>query len=121
MNERTYILRDVGVVDRCVRTLSELDLSRCWEVVIRPWREKRSDEQNALFHVLIAKVASATGNDADTVKAFFKNEFGPKRVAYIHGEARAVPKESSSYTVEEMSEVIDRSMQWAAMEYGIKV
>jgi len=121
VSERTYILRDGGVRDRCLRALGDLDLSKCYEVVIRPWKAKRTDEQNAFWHVLIGKVASATGNDAETIKDFFKNEFGPKRVVMIHGEARAVPKPSSAYSVEEMSEVIERSIEWALVEFGIKV
>lgn len=118
--ERTYILRDDGVRARCLRTLTEINLAQCWEVVIRPWRAKRSDEQNALFHVIVSKVATATGNDPEDVKSYLKGEFGPKRAVVIHGETRMVPKESSSYTAEEMSEMIDRAREWAALEWGIE-
>lgn len=121
MSGRTYVLRDEGVRQRFKDFIDQLDLSKCWEVSLRPWKAKRTDEQNALFHALIQQIATETGNDPAAVKDYLKTEFGPKRAVKVHGEVRMVPKGSSDYDVGEMSEMIDRARAWAANEYGIFV
>lgn len=119
MTERSYVLRDQGVKERFKAFIDQLDPTKLWEVTIRPFAAKRSVEQNALFHALVQEIAGSTGNDPDTVKDYLKDRFGPRRLVTVHGEERLVPKSTTQYSVEEMSELIDRSKAWAATELGI--
>jgi hypothetical protein len=118
---RTYVLRDAGVRERFKAFVDELPQDQLWEVTVSRYNAKSSAGQMGKWHAMIGEIARATGNDPAAVKDFLKNEFGPKREVVIHGECRVVPKSSTQYSAEEMSEMIDRTTSWAAHELQLFV
>lgn len=118
---RTYVLRDDGVRARFKAFLDELPRDQLWEVTVAPFKAKASGGQMAKWHAQIGEIARETGNDPGDVKDFLKNEFGPKNEVMIRGESRLVPKSSTRFTAEELSEMIDRTSQWAAAEFQLFV
>lgn len=116
---RTYILRDTGVRERFKRFLDSLPSDKVFEVTVAPFKERHTSAQRAKWHAVISEIARETGNDPDDVKDALKEMFGPKREVTIKGVSRMVPKSSTVYSVEEYSEMIDRTSAWAAHEFGM--
>lgn len=116
MSQRTYVLRDAGVKDRFKRFIDSLPADKVFEVTVSPFKERHTGAQRAKWHAMISEIARETGNDPDDVKDALKEMFGPKREVTIRGVSRLVPKSSALYSVEEYSEMIDRTSAWASHE-----
>lgn len=118
---RTYVLRDDAIRARFKAFIDELPRDKLWEVTIAPFKPRHSAGQRAKWHAQIAEIARETGNDPEDVKDYLKNTFGPKHEVAIAGNVRVVPRPSSKYTLEEYSEMIDRTTAWAARELQLMV
>lgn len=54
------------------------ELGREVAISYEEWREIRSLPQNALFHLIISKIARGTANTPDQVKEYLKETYGPR-------------------------------------------
>jgi hypothetical protein len=86
----------VQVQARLVALQPELAKGKVFECVIKPFREKRSLDANAYFHVLVEKIAKALKCGADEMKVKMNLEYGT--MEDIDGEkvAIALPKKTDA-------------------------
>lgn len=114
-----HLARGKEALERVAALVANLSPDKPWSITIAEYHARRTLEQNDRFHKIIAIIASETGNDTRALKAWAKDEWGPKMEVRIGDEVRLVPKSSADFTVAEMSEVMDRFEAWAATEWGV--
>lgn len=91
------VLRTLTAVDRLRDTLNALVVFGPVEVVWKPWKPRRSDQQNrALWGVAYKTLADATGNDPDDLHTYFLGEWAGWQTVNVMGQARRLPKRRSS-------------------------
>ena len=94
-----------------------LDHEDDWLVIeIKPWKPRRSLDQNAIWHKLLDLIAKETGNDLETVKAYIKEEYGYK----VEFRGKLIPKPSHLYTSADWEALMGPTLALAA-EYGISL
>lgn len=136
MTERTYKLIDNERRDNCARYVASLPTGTKppLEVLIRPYRKRRSSDQNSRYWwmlTLIAQEAHRSGlscdpetgesvyRDPETFHEYFKRRFLGKRVV-IDGDIELLPESSARQTVMEFADYMTQVEAWAA-EHGIVI
>jgi len=112
-----YILRNKSVRDNCINAIYGLDVDAMppQEIVIRPYRQKRSLQQNALLHKWFDEIAKTTGEySADDIKTLMKAKFSPTKL--VCGEM--IPTATSKLNSAQMAEFMDQVSGFAAT-YGV--
>lgn len=116
------ILRDDTMRARVLDLIARLDLSKPWEITVKPWRKKRTLSQNALYHKwlgeVVAMVAEHTGHDHDDIHDFCKRKFLKPRVVEINGEVHE-RYTTTDLETPEMSAYMDKVYGWATSELGL--
>lgn len=54
--KRKFILRNSAIRERCVAHIYELPLEHEWEVVIRPYKQDKTREQEEKYHAMIGDI-----------------------------------------------------------------
>jgi AraC-like DNA-binding protein len=117
----TFICREKAQLDQAAEMVANLAPDKPWRITIGRYQMRRSLEENAMFHAIVAAIASETGNSPGALKEHFKAEFGPTVTLEIDGKVITVPKPSREYTVGEMAEMITNVQAFASSELGITV
>lgn len=104
-----YVLSNAYEVAKCKKSILRY-IDKGAKIEVKKI-DKRSLDQNGLFHVLIKCWADESGEpDFEEAKEIIKAQVGAKY------ERSGLPKPSSSYTVEEMRLTIDRFYNWAGLQ-----
>ena len=122
MNKR-WILRSDNIRNLCVSWLSEIELreDHLIEVVVKPYKKNRSLEQNDMFHAWCGSIADKTGHSKEEIKnILIETVFGTEEYINLQGDQRTRIRQTSSMTLGEMSELIERSTQ-IGIELGADV
>ena len=122
MNKR-WILRSDNIRNLCVSWLSEIELreDHLIEVVVKPYKKNRSLEQNDMFHAWCGSIADKTGHSKEEIKnILIETVFGTEEYVNLQGNQRTRIRQTSSMTIVEMSELIERSTQ-IGIELGADV
>ena len=122
MNKR-WILRSDNIRNLCVSWLSEIELreDHLIEVVVKPYKKNRSLEQNDMFHAWCGSIADKTGHSKEEIKnILIETVFGTEEYVNLQGNQRTRIRQTSSMTIGEMSELIERSTQ-IGIELGADV
>lgn len=122
MNKR-WILRNDTIRNLCVSWLSAIELSddHLIEVVVKPYKKNRSLEQNDMFHAWCGSIADKTGHTKEEIKnILIETVFGTEEYINLQGDQRTRIRQTSSMTIGEMSELIERSTQ-IGIELGADV
>ena len=122
MNKR-WILRNDTIRNLCVSWLSAIELSEdhLIEVVVKPYKKNRSLEQNDMFHAWCGSIADKTGHTKEEIKnILIETVFGTEEYINLQGDQRTRIRQTSSMTLGEMSELIERSTQ-IGIELGADV
>lgn len=128
MKEQSVILRRLmsrdGLIQRIGCVLLNLDVAEDWEVVIRPYRRKRSDPQNrylwSLYDYIIRTGGeSMAGWTRDDLHDFFLiNHFGGE-TKQLFGKRRITPvRRSSRLNKQEFTDYVESIMRFMA-ERGV--
>jgi hypothetical protein len=119
LNEARFMgtVQDAGYIDmdwpRAFQThLLHLRGKRV-DVTVEAHRARRSDDQNKLFHVLCHAIGDHLGWEMEEVKEYLKQKF-----LLIEKDGRQFCRPTSSLDTAGMSDLIERSIRWAAMELG---
>ena len=122
MTERRFVLHSAAILDHMVAFLSKhLGGDRPLEVIVRPYIEKRSLEQNArlwLLHTAAAKVVGCSPEDMheDMLCAMF----GYTEVRMPSGDLKRVPlKRSSARNRKEFAEFMEYVESFYIRELGV--
>lgn len=118
MNQRSFIVRNDFVRNGVLAFIAKMPFD--WEVICRPFVEKRSLEQNARLWMLHSKAASETGHSAEEMHEFaLMRHFGTKEIS-VGGLTRLVPlKRSSARNRKEFTEFMESTEAWYIAELGV--
>ena len=116
--KRRWILRNARVRDLACSILGELNLQDepndepVLELILRPYKENRSLEQNDMFHAWCGSIAEKTGHSKAEIKdILLETTFGSEEYLNLKKEKRTRLRQTSGLTKNEMSELIERSVQ----------
>ena len=116
--KRRWILRNARVRDLACSILGELKLQDepndepILELILRPYKENRSLEQNDMFHAWCGSIAEKTGHSKAEIKdILLETTFGSEEYLNLQEEKRVRLRQTSGLTKNEMSELIERSVQ----------
>ena len=125
--KRRWILRNARVRDFACSVLGELNLQDepndepVLELILRPYKENRSLEQNDMFHAWCGSIAEKTGHSKAEIKdILLETVFGTEEYLNLKKEKRTRLRQTSGLTKNEMSELIERSVQ-IGIELGADV
>ena len=106
-------------VSKVVKELGANLGDKPYTVSIKRFHRPRSLDQNKKLHAMIRELALHCGYAESQMKEIVKAQFGPMKAVKI-GDRREVshPKGTSEYTVQEMSDFMERLYQLAA-EIGL--
>jgi len=122
MNKR-WILRSDNIRNLCVGWLQAIVLEdeNLIEVTAKPYKKNRSLEQNDMFHAWCGSIADKTGHTKEEIKnILIETVFGTEEYINLQGDQRTRIRQTSSMTLGEMSELIERSTQ-IGIELGADV
>jgi hypothetical protein len=77
------------------------------EVVVKPFRSRRSLDQNAKMHVMIRDLAAHLGYTQSELKDYLKHEYGPTKTLQIGETQKVIPLSTSEYNRAEAGEIIE--------------
>lgn len=78
-----------------------------YSVEVRPFKPKRTLDQNAKMHVMIRELATHIGYSDSELKDFLKAEYGPTKTIQIGESQKAIPVSTSEYNRTEAGEMIE--------------
>jgi hypothetical protein len=84
-----------------------------------PFKPPRTNEQNALLHVLFREVANHVGRSEDEIKDIFKYQYGTMKKLELFGNVSYVPKGTSEYNKQELSDMVEQVYRKGA-EWGVE-
>ena len=120
----TYVLRSYEVAERCIEKIMSISNSNSTtstpltEVVIREHKSKRSVDQNNRYWAILRGFASHTGHTADELHKMMSIEIlGWENIKSLSGEEHLIPKQTSSLTVQEFAEYMER-VESIGADYG---
>jgi hypothetical protein len=121
---RTFVLhagKDWGrIVSGLIQHLKLLERDKSWQVTVQPYKEDKTSDQRAFFHVLCGVFSSETGYTKDEIKQLCKQVcFGTTEVI-IGGREVEVVMASEKAKRDEYSELIETCYRLAA-EAGIQL
>ena len=124
MQAMTYVLRSYEVAERCIEKIMSISNSNSTtstpltEVVIREHKSKRSVDQNNRYWAILRGFASHTGHTADELHKMMSIEIlGWENIKSLSGEEHLIPKQTSSLTVQEFAEYMER-VESIGADYG---
>jgi len=101
-----------------MRLISALDLSaKRWQVEVKPFVKKRSNQQLGLYWKWLAIIADETGNDKDDLHDFFKAKFLEPETREVMGTA--VMRYSTDGDAARMTRYMDKVMAFVTSQLGI--
>ncbi len=102
------IVRDEGALRAAIPGfVSKMVPGKPYEVWIRPFKRRRSLDQNAKMHAMIRELAKHIGYSETELKDYLKSAYGPHETRNLFGSDTVVPKSTSNYTVDEAGEMIE--------------
>tara|TARA_Y100001951_G_C11250109_1_gene245813 strand:- start:13 stop:399 length:387 start_codon:yes stop_codon:yes gene_type:complete len=111
-----FILRGDKVKTRCINWITDFKLNEnpVIEIIIRPYKKSRSQEQNDTFHMWCGSIAEHTGHLKEEIKEYLvESAFGLEEYTNIKGETRNRVRQTSSMSVGEMSHLLEVAMRLA--------
>lgn len=88
-------------------------------IEIKPYKPPRTNEQNALLHVLFREVANHVGRSEDEIKDIFKYQYGHMKRIELFGSVTYVPKGTSEYNKQELSDMVEQVYR-KGNEWGVE-
>ena len=119
------IIRSHDLKSRAISLVDSLSLDELHEVIIRPYKSKRSLDQNNLYWSWVDKirihVADSTGNFflGDEIHEWLKAKFLPVRVVEIEGVAVKCAATTTKLNTKEMSEYMEMIERFCGSEMGL--
>ena len=119
---KRWILRSFEIRNECCRQIRAINVDDAvWEVIVKPYKKNRSLEQNDMFHAWCGSIADKTGHTKEEIKnILIETVFCTEEYINLQGDQRTRIRQTSSMTLGEMSELIERSTQ-IGIELGADV
>lgn len=119
MDERQFILRTGDERAACAVFVSRLPAEPVMEVTVRPYKSKRSVEQNRLYWgVYLKTIADHTGHTAEELHELFKAKFLYRENLTVCGTDLPMFASTTKLNTREFTDFLDRVQQFAQHELG---
>jgi hypothetical protein len=118
------LLRRDGLIQRVVRVLTTLPPDEDWELVVRPYRLKRSNPQNdymwALYDFIIRRggVEMEGWTTKDLHEYFLQQHFGSRIITFMGDKKRVPLRRSSKLNKQEFTDYLEFILRFMA-ERGV--
>lgn len=99
--------------DALFAKLKHLDPTQRFKVEVKPWKSKRSIEQNSRLWKLYGEIGKHIGDDADAIHALMGYKF-LRDIKTVNGESIEVIKSTTKLNTAEMSDYQEAIERWAA-------
>ena len=100
-------------VEHARKLIGELDLSKAWEIEVKPFAFNRSIEQNKRYWKLTSELGSFLGYDESEMHELLKYKFLSYKQEMLGDEIVVVPS-TSKLSVKEFVEYLDRVERFAS-------
>ena len=94
------------------QVLGEIDLSKAWEVEVKPFAFNRSTEQNKRYWALIKELGSFLGYDEGEMHELMKYKFLSYKQEMLGDEMVVIPS-TSKLTIKEFVEYLSKVERFA--------
>ena len=94
------------------KQIGELDLSKAWEVEVKPFAFNRSTEQNKRYWALIKELGSFLGYDEGEMHELMKYKFLSYKTEMLGEEIPVIPS-TSKLTIKEFVEYLEKVERFA--------
>jgi len=94
------------------KQIGELDLSKAWEVEVKPFAFNRSTEQNKRYWALIKELGSFLGYDEGEMHELMKYKFLSYKQEMLGDEMVVIPS-TSKLTIKEFVEYLSKVERFA--------
>ena len=108
-----YKVTSTEELEHVRKQIGELDLSKQWEVKVKPFAFNRSVEQNKRYWKLIAELGSFLGYDEGEMHELMKYKFLSYKQEMLGDEMVVVPS-TSKLTVKEFVEYLNKVERFAS-------
>lgn len=119
--KRKIILRSEELCNRAVEVVMWMHREEgLHEMIIQPYKAKRTLEQNAYLHKLLADIANFTGDSLASTKSDMKQEFLEplSRRQMKNGDWQVEYPSTADMNTKELSEFCEKIEAWAITELG---
>lgn len=99
-------------VENARHQIGELDLSKAWEVEVKPFAFNRSTEQNKRYWALIKELGSFLGYDEGEMHELMKYKFLSYKQEMLGDEMVVIPS-TSKLTIKEFVEYLEKVERFA--------
>jgi len=99
-------------VENARHQIGELDLSKDWEVEVKPFAFNRSTQQNKKYWALIGELGSFLGYDEGEMHELMKYKFLSYKQEMLGDEMTVVPS-TSKLTIKEFVEYLEKVERFA--------
>jgi hypothetical protein len=120
VTDRRFVLHSEFIRTNLLSYLGKVSIEHPVEVIVRPYIEKRSLEQNALLWAWHSEAAKHTGHSSEEMHEFaLMRHFGTQELK-VGEMVRLVPaKRSSARNKREFSEFLEATVSWYIADFGI--
>ena len=94
------------------KQIGELDISKAWEVEVKPFAFNRSTEQNKRYWALIKELGSFLGYDEGEMHELMKYKFLSYKTEMLGEEIPVIPS-TSKLTIKEFVEYLSKVERFA--------
>lgn len=121
MNERRFVLHNDFIRSNLVAFLQKMDLATTMEVIVRPFVDRRTIQQNARLWMLHTKAAAYIGCSAEDMhEDMLCKVYGYTGVRMPSGDLKRIPlKRSSQRNKKEFAEFMEQVEAFYISELGI--
>lgn len=121
MNERRFVLHSEFILTNLIAFLRKIDFAAPMEVIVRPYVERRSLEQNARLWALHTKAAEFVGCSAEDMhEDMLCKVYGYTEVRMPSGDQKRIPlKRSSARNRKEFAAFMEQVEAFYISELGV--
>ena len=114
-----YKVTSEETLEHARKQIGELDLSKAWEVEVKPFAFNRSTEQNKMYWALIAELGSFLGYEEQEMHELMKYKFLSYKQEMLGDELVVIPS-TSKLTIKEFVEYLSKVERFAS-ELGFQL
>lgn len=119
MTPTTIIIDGPPKRDRAAAWLAKIPCDEVLELSLKPYKQTRSQQQNARYWLLLTKISSHTGHDKDELHEMMKARFLGPFEREIAGETITAIRSSARLKVGEFRDYMERIESWAIEHLGV--
>ena len=116
-----FIVKSADILGKALQAVAciPVNAEKPIEVLIRPYKKKRSLEANAYYHVVIKDIAKHIGYSPEETKAITKFALGFCHTIQGREDTLVIYDETSKFSIEEMGDIVTQTVQWG-IEKGVE-